>query len=209
MQNFIFDVDGTLIDTFNMYVPTLKQALENHGYAPTQAELMHSFGISGDDALKAMGVTDDHLRQVIFNEWAKLAVKNIDKVTVYPEVEATLTRLAQISQVSLVVATSKTTQDYETGFKTRYQIGALFDAYVTADDTIEHKPNPAPILAGMAKVNAQPNNSVYIGDTVHDLEAAHAAGIKFGAALWGSLQKDQLKTADFLLATPTDLLQLV
>lgn len=65
MKNFIFDVDGTLIDTREMYVPALQQTLENHGYAPTEDELNHSFGISGDDALKLIGVTDDDLRHTI------------------------------------------------------------------------------------------------------------------------------------------------
>ncbi|WP_137597261.1 HAD family hydrolase [Paucilactobacillus kaifaensis] len=209
MKNFIFDVDGTLIDTFNMYVPALKQALESHGYKTTESELSQSFGISGDDALRKIGILDDQLRRIIFDEWAQLSVKNIDRVTVYPGIESTLHKLKVLAQVKLVVVTSKTRRDYDEGFKTRYTIGSMFDEYVTADDTIKHKPDPEPILAGLDKVDATPEESMYIGDTIFDMTAAHEAGIKFGAALWGTTQKNQLNGADFLLTSPSDLLKLI
>lgn len=209
MKNFIFDVDGTLIDTFNMYVPALKQALAAYGYTPTETELTQSFGISGDGALRKIGINDDQLRQIIFDEWARLSAKNIDRVIVYPEIEATLRKLNMFEQVTLVIATSKTRADYEDGFKTRYKIGRLFDEYITADDTIKHKPDPDPILAVLDRVDALPEESIYIGDTIFDLAAAHAAGIKFGAALWGSTQSDKLVAADFKLESPTDLLELI
>lgn len=138
-----------------------------------------------------------------------MSAKNIDRVSVYAGIEEVLMKLKTYEQVKLVVATSKTTQDYEEGFKFRYKIGQLFDAYVTADDTVAHKPNPAPILAGMAKVDVGVNNSIYIGDTVHDLKAARAAKIKFGAAMWGTTQADKLVDADYLLNEPSDLLKLV
>lgn len=209
MVNFIFDIDGTLIDTFDVYVPTLKQVLQGHGYSPSDSELASGFGISGDDALKNLGIRDIRVRQTIFNEWAQASVQRIEHATLYPGIEATLRQLKLNQQVKLVIATSKTKQDYENGFQDRYAIGRLFDAYVTVDDTTEHKPNPAPIVAGLDKVNAQLNNSIYIGDTVHDLQAAHAAGIKFAAALWGAMQPEQLVLADYHLNEPADLLKLV
>ena len=56
--------------------------------------------------------------------------------------------------------------------------------------------------------NTDLSEAVYVGDTVNDLLAAHAAGIKFAAALYGSGDKDKLADADFMLTSPEQLLDL-
>lgn len=208
MKNFIFDVDGTLIDTIKMYIPALQTTLANHGYQHEYKELTKVFGITALDALRAVGVKETEL-QPIFKEWFTLAYQNDDKVSVFNGIEETLTRLKAQPDVKLVIATSKTSDEYVNEFEPKFSIAKYFDAYVTADDTQKHKPDPDPILAGLKKVNADPENSIYIGDTINDLTAAHAAGIKFGSALWGSVQPENLGAADFSLERPSDLLNLV
>lgn len=208
MKNFIFDVDGTLIDTIKMYIPALQTTLTKHGYQREYNELTKVFGITALDALRAVGVKEAEL-QPIFKEWFTLAYQNDDKVSVFSGIEETLIQLKTQPDVKLVIATSKTNDEYVNEFAPKFSIAKYFDAHVTADDTQKHKPDPDPILAGLKKVNAAPESSIYIGDTINDLTAAHAAGIKFGAALWGSAQPENLGAADFPLEHPRELLKLV
>ena len=46
-----------------------------------------------------------------------------------------------------------------------------------ADDTDRHKPDPAPLLMGLATLNASVAGSLYVGDAIFDLQAAAAAGM--------------------------------
>ena len=67
IKNYIFDIDGTLINTIDMYMPAMIETLEKHGFHTDPADVEQKkhdlFGITGMDALKLAGVTDEKLRR--------------------------------------------------------------------------------------------------------------------------------------------------
>lgn len=67
-----------------------------------------------------------------------------------------------------------------------------FETIVTAEDTAERKPHPAPILLGMSRVGAAPADSVYVGDGPQDILAARAAGLDCIALTYGFYAEDAL-----------------
>ncbi|GEN94318.1 HAD family hydrolase [Pediococcus ethanolidurans] len=208
MKNFIFDVDGTLVDTFNMYIPALKEVLDRHGIHRKIPELAKYFSYSGDRTLKEVGIAKEKRTQV-FDEWAQTAATRLKNVTVFHGVENTLRSIAQKEETSLVVATSRTKSQYLDQFANRFTIHQYFDTYVTADDTQQHKPDPAPIQVSMHRMQAQTNDTIYIGDSLSDLQAAHAAHIKFGSALWGAGDAKILAQADYQFQDPREVLELL
>lgn len=208
MKNFIFDIDGTLINTIDMYMPAMFEVLAKHGYRYTPEETdrlnKEGFGITADDALRLAKVSENEL-QPIQEEWFNLSYTRQDRVTVFPGIKEMLDDLAKRPDSKLAVATSKLAYEYAK-FKKRYFFASLFKVAITSEDTENHKPAPDPILAAVKKLGADPATTVYVGDTINDLKAAHAAGVKFAAALYGSADPDSIKAeADFLLQTPTDL----
>lgn len=52
-----------------------------------------------------------------------------------------------------------------------------FSAIVTAEDTVERKPHPAPILLGLERAGAKPEEAIYVGDGPQDILGARAAGL--------------------------------
>ncbi len=65
----------------------------------------------------------------------------------------------------------------------------LFSAVVGAGDATADKPDPAPILLALHKMNAPPMRDVwYLGDTATDMQAARAAGVT--AVLVGDASHD-------------------
>ncbi|WP_373841915.1 HAD family hydrolase [Limosilactobacillus sp.] len=210
IKNFIFDIDGTLIDTLDMYMPAMIEVLRKHGYsvAPEDEEnVMHRlFGITGVDALRLYGVKKADIKPLA-QEWFKLAYQREDRVKILPGIPTALQKLADQGR-NLAVATSKLQSEYK-HFQQEFTFAKFFKTVITSDDTTKHKPDPEPILAAMKKMGAQePNQTVYVGDTINDLKAAQAAGVKFAGALYGSANPDSIKDADFPLTTPADLLKL-
>lgn len=208
INTFIFDIDGTLIDTFDMYMPAMVETLRKHGYPvkDEQATMKHLFGITGDDALRLFGVQAAD-RAAIQKEWFALAYQREDRVKPFPKIPEALTELAAVSGNRLGVATSKLRSEYD-HFAETYPFAQLFDTVITSADTVKHKPDPEPILAAVEKLGARPEESVYVGDTVNDLRAAKAAGVKFAGALYGSANLDAIKDADYPLTSPLDLLKI-
>lgn len=211
ITNFIFDIDGTLIDTLDMYMPAMIEVLRKHGYqvAPEEEEeTMHRlFGITGVDALKIFGVKPADIDPLV-KEWFNLAYQREDRVKILPGIPETLTALSQRPGDQLAIATSKLRSEYDGHFAKQFAFSKLFTTVITSSDTTKHKPDPEPILAALAKMNATPESAVYVGDTVNDLKAAHAAGVKFAGALYGSANPAAIKDADFPLHKPSDLLNI-
>lgn len=212
IKNFIFDIDGTLIDTIEMYMPAMIETLEKYGYhtAPEDVEQKKHdlFGITGDYALKLAGVTDDKLRHEMREEWFNLAFQREDRIEVFDGIPETLAKLAAKPDVNIAIATSKLRDEYEHHFANFFDFAKLFNIVITSDDTTKHKPEPDPILAALKLLNADPAESVYVGDTINDEKAAHAAGVKFAAALYGSANPKSIADGDYLLHQPSDLLDI-
>lgn len=211
IENFIFDIDGTLIDTIEMYMPAMIETLAKYGHpvAPDKVEqTKHElFGITGQDALRIAGISEEKIPEIQKN-WFNLAYERADRAKVIPGIPEMLAELAKRPDTKMAIATSKQADEYQEYFVNRYNFAKFFKVAITSADTKKHKPEPDPILAAMDKMGADPANTVYVGDTINDLKAAHAAGVKFAGALYGSANPETIKNADFPLTKPADLLRI-
>ncbi|MCV3767778.1 HAD family hydrolase [Rhizobium sp. TRM95796] len=67
-----------------------------------------------------------------------------------------------------------------------------FEVIVTAEDTIDRKPHPAPILFGLDKAGADASDAIYVGDGPQDVLAARAAGLDAVAVTYGFYASETL-----------------
>lgn len=211
IENFIFDIDGTLIDTIDMYMPAMIDTLAQHGHpvAPDKVEqTKHDlFGITGRDALRLAGISEEEIPEML-KDWFDLAYQRADRAKVIEGIPEMLNTLANREDTKIAIATSKLADEYQEYFVNKYDFAKLFKVAITSADTKKHKPAPDPILAAMDKMGADPATTVYVGDTINDMKAAHAAGAKFAGALYSSANPDSIKDADFPLMKPADLLKI-
>ena len=211
IENFIFDIDGTLIDTIDMYMPAMIDTLAQHGHpvAPDKVEqTKHDlFGITGRDALRLAGISEEEIPEML-KDWFDLAYQRADRAKVIEGIPEMLNTLANREDAKIAIATSKLADEYQEYFVNKYDFAKLFKVAITSADTKKHKPAPDPILAAMDKMGADPATTVYVGDTINDMKAAHAAGAKFAGALYSSANPDSSKDADFPLMKPADLLKI-
>lgn len=211
IENFIFDIDGTLIDTIDMYMPAMIDTLAQHGHpvAPDKVEqTKHDlFGITGRDALRLAGISEEEIPEML-KDWFDLAYQRADRAKVIEGIPEMLNTLANREDAKIAIATSKLADEYQEYFVNKYDFAKLFKVAITSADTKKHKPAPDPILAAMDKMGADLATTVYVGDTINDMKAAHAAGAKFAGALYSSANPDSIKDADFPLMKPADLLKI-
>ena len=211
IENFIFDIDGTLIDTIDMYMTAMIDTLAQHGHpvAPDKVEqTKHDlFGITGRDALRLAGISEEEIPEML-KDWFDLAYQRADRAKVIEGIPEMLNTLANREDAKIAIATSKLADEYQEYFVNKYDFAKLFKVAITSADTEKHKPAPDPILAAMDKMGADPATTVYVGDTINDMKAAHAAGAKFAGALYSSANPDSIKDADFPLMKPADLLKI-
>ncbi|WP_158737301.1 HAD family hydrolase [Alteribacillus sp. YIM 98480] len=202
-QSFIFDVDGTLIDTEEAILKSLQSALKNGvGNDYSIEELKPVLGIPGDDALEVLGVNE---KRKVREEWLHYMESNRKLVKVFPGIHDTLKNL-KTEKYSIGIVTSKTKKEFKEEVE-RFDLHPYADTIVCADDTDKHKPEPDPLMAYLQKSGETAKKAVYIGDTLHDEKCAHSAGIAFALAGWGAVQPEK-SNPDHMLHTPNEILQL-
>ena len=105
------------------------------------------------------------------------------------------------------------TNDAERGAQAHLAAAGIFDLldFVAGSDTgFGCKPAPEPLLAFAKKTGLKPDEIAMVGDSLHDLQAAQAAGMMRIAVLTGVAKEDELKKhADLVLPSIANLLDLI
>lgn len=201
-QQIAFDVDGTLLDTQYANLQSLRDTLLTlAGQAPPPEELTFTFGITGVDALNALGVEDVPGALAL---WERNLTAYRDTVRVFPGIPQLLERLEALG-LGLGVVTSRTRAEFDADFA-QLPIAGRFQTVVCADETDTHKPHPEPLLRFAERTGCAPASLLYVGDSVHDMQCAANAGADFGLAGWGAVSP---LPAPHVLQRPQDLLSLL
>jgi HAD superfamily hydrolase (TIGR01549 family) len=200
--DIIFDIDGTILDTEYADLTGLRQALrEVLGRDFDMEELRPALGIPSADVAHTFGVSEADLPRCV-ELWDAGMRRAFSTVALFPGIERAIRRLGALGH-RLGIVTSKTRDEYDHDFP-RFGIAELFDVVVTSSDTRLHKPHAEPILHYMERAGADPDRTIYIGDSLYDLRAARAAGIDFALAQWRSHCTEPEK-ATYRLERPEDI----
>lgn len=201
-KHIVFDIDGTLIDTEYAVLHSLQKTLESvTGNQIDTKELKFALGITGKDALEKLNISDI---SSVLDLWEQYMQQYSPTVCLFKDMEQVLERLSLLNLQPGIV-TSKTKLEFDNEFS-RFGINKYFSTVICADDTLEHKPSPAPLLKYMELANVKSDEILYIGDSKYDMQCAHSAKIDFALAAWGNSGSD-IK-AEYYLEAPPDLLKL-
>lgn len=199
----VFDVDGTLLDTEKAILCSLQKLLkEEKNISYTTDELLFVLGIPGHKTLARLHAADiEHA----MDKWNRNLRGYAGYIRLFPQIEETVKYL-QTSGVKSGIVTSKTKTEYEADF-VPFGLHAFFDFVVCADDTLNHKPDPEPLLKCLEMASLLPQEVIYIGDTEYDMQCAKSAGVDFGLALWGT--KNRNIESRYKFSEPGEILSIV
>lgn len=210
----LWDLDGTLISTKALYLEAYRRALAPYvGRVLTDEEILGDRSRSEIRYLKSKAREQyDACLRDFQQHYATLHETHFGGV--YPGVKEVLDELRQ-RDLRLGIVTGKSRSSYEVGLATA-DLGQ-FDVLVMDDDVNEPKPHPEGLLAALGALNLDGHQAVYIGDSITDIEAAHAAGTMAAAALWSRSESERDRFVErirdvgkaYLLHSPADVLALV
>ena len=172
----VFDWDGTLLDSAAAIVRAIQSACRDLGLpVPTQARARHVIGLGLDEAL---GYAVPELARADFPKMVERYryhyLARDHELALFAGAAALVERLARDGRM-LAVATGKSRHGL-TRALSHAGLGAHFHATRCADECFS-KPHPAMLLELMDELVTEPARTLMIGDTSHDLEMAHNAGV--------------------------------
>ena len=205
MSAFIFDIDGTLIDSVTMYLKGLQDTMRRYHRDYTLEQLAFSNGIPSQDTAKRLGFSGQDATKMI-DQWindSKAYATTVDWIAGMPE---TLNKLRQAGH-KLGIVTSKAAPEFTLDDQ-RYHFSDSIDTAVLAHDAKRNKPFGDPILLALQRLGVATKDAIYIGDTVTDSRAALDAKVPFALATWTNQPSTDLQPIAYALKTPADLLTL-
>lgn len=206
---YIFDLDGTLLDTLPDLVVNTNTALSQHGFpARTESDIHWFIG----DGLKALitrcvppGTSDDMIEQVL-STWKELyPTVGVALAKPYDGIPELLIAL-QRSGAKLGVLSNK----FEAGVVGLIEdhFPGVFTVVHGEGPSIPRKPDPTGLLTTIDELGAEHGTTVYIGDSPTDVRVAISAGITSIAVAWGYHPAEELRDTA-ALAVVTDPIQII
>jgi pyrophosphatase PpaX len=213
----LFDLDGTLVDTIPLIFACYEHTLAAHlpGFDPGRDVIVSNLGRSLDDILfdfaTSGGAADPAaLSRVMLQTYRSFQRGALARlIRPYDGVREALEGLRSRG-LTLGVVTSKVEWAARECYE-YYGLGEFLSIQVFHDDTDRHKPDPQPLLLAASKGGLSPGRCVYVGDSIHDMAAGKAAGMRTIGVLWGPSSRGELLRAgaDDLATVPGELLTIV
>jgi len=174
----IFDLDGTIADTFAICFATFRNALVHvSGPILTDAEIQARFGPSEDGMFQR--VIPERWEEA-FSVYLAEYERHLPLCGLFPVIPTVLTWLGQRG-VPLALVTGKSRPTALMSLKA-FGLDAVFDPVETGSATGVVK--AAAIARVVSGWGVAPDAVIYVGDAVSDVRAAHAAGVHAVAAAW-------------------------
>jgi HAD superfamily hydrolase (TIGR01549 family) len=197
MLAFIFDIDGTLVDSNELHVDSWDRAFRRFGKQFPREKLRAQIGKGSDqylpefltpDEIDRFGKELDDYRSDLFRK------EYLPKVRPFPKVRELFRRIRDDDK-RIVLASSGKKED------TKYyidliKIDDLIEGYTSGDDADKSKPAPDIFAASLKKLGGiSPADAVTVGDTRFDIEAARKTGLTTIAFLCGGTSESLLREA--------------
>ena len=206
----VFDLDGTLVDSYTALAEAVNHARREHGLDELSGAHIREFVGDGIDKLLQRAFDSPHVPMS-----ARIAFENrydaicCEESKVLADVEATLDELSRLN-VAMAVCTNKPTS-FSRKILEFLGLARHFRAIVGPDVAGARKPEAKHLLCTLKSTEIEPEDALFVGDMPIDVHAARNSGIDVAVVPTGSSSSEQLRAAqpDHYLDRFSDLLEIV
>lgn len=192
LNTFLFDLDGTLIDSIELILSSYRHTLAKHrGSVPPDEVWLAGVGTPLRVQFRQFTDDQDEIEELVATYTEHNLANHDSLVREYPGVREAVQALAA-DGMRLGVVTSKKRRGAGMGLSL-CGFDGLFEVVVTADDVERPKPDPEPVARAVGLLGASPAETVFVGDSPHDLVAGRAAGVATAAVGWGPFARETLE----------------
>ncbi len=202
IDNFLFDLDGTLVDSIPDLTTSVNLLRRELALPPVTDRQVRSYVGDGVGLLVQRALPRELFSQARRVRFVEIYTEHLtDETFVYPGI---VPFLEAHRDWPMAVVTNKPQRLAETLME-RLDLTRFFRCVVGAENGLQKKPHPDMVNLALEKLGAAPSRTVMFGDHHVDLRAARAAGTSNCFCGWGLGHDDGLKS-DFRAETTADLI---
>lgn len=210
-HTYIFDLDGTLLDTLDDLASAVNYALRTYGMPEHSRDAIRRFVGNGVRMLMIRAVPDGEQNpkfEEVFETFRKYYMQHsLDTTRPYDGIPEMLATLRQRG-CRLAVVSNKF--DAATKELCKYFFPNTIEVAVGEHEAegIRKKPAPDTVIEALSQLGVSSKNAVYVGDSDVDLETARNAALPCISVLWGFRDRDFLLAhgATTFITSPKELL---
>ncbi|PYT24430.1 MAG: HAD family hydrolase [Acidobacteria bacterium] len=179
---YLFDIDGTLLDSARDICAAQMEVLSSAGCPPVTFEFLRDYiGLELRAVFSALlpGCSDTRMDELSQQYSALYRGRKHVETRVYPGVAEALAKLQGRKSTATTKSTGGTKMVLE-----HFGLLPYFD-HIQGSDGIPCKPAPDVVLAAMKALGANPNECLLVGDSPADMEAGRRVGVKICAVTYG------------------------
>jgi len=206
---YIFDLDGTLIDTREDLTTAVNILRKSYNLPPLDVKTVTKMVGDGirklvERVIKEANVNNIEEALEIFND--AYAEHLTDNTYVYSGISTVLESLKKYKK-NLAINTNKADR-FAIEILKRLGIYKYFDFVVGGDSVNRKKPDPEGIFKIMESFKADPSKTLMVGDGKNDILAAKEAGIKSAYITYGYTTIDTVSnlSPDYFITEPQEIL---
>ena len=192
----IFDLDGTLLDTLDDLTDSMNYLLGKHNFPLRTREEIRNFVGNGVRKLVERAVpseykADEEFIDKFYNDFSLYYNSHSDiKTSPYP---GTLDMLDKLLRSGFDIAIVSNKIDSAVKDLSMKFFGERIKSAIGEKPSIRHKPEPDMVFMAMEEMDADKENSIYIGDSEVDIQTAKNSGIPCISVLWGFKDREFLE----------------
>lgn len=182
IRTVLFDLDGTIIDTNELIIETFLHVLRDKTPSPfTREHIIPSMGLTLEEQLRIF-TGQDQVDELVAAYRNYNLERHDELVREFPYVKEVMADL-HASGIQLGVVTTKMRATTERALRMFGLIDYL-STIVTVQDVNHPKPHPEPVLRAVEALQANPAQTIMVGDSPADILSANAAGVISCGVAW-------------------------
>lgn len=202
----VFDFDGTLIDSNYLIDRTIRATSENILEKEVSQEVIDS--IWGKVLTEQMAELDPGRVEELCNFYSAYYREHRDEhTTIFEGILEMLEALHKTCKMGIV--TNKGTSGLEHGLDL-FNMKNYFEIALSKTDVVMKKPHPEGLYKVMEHFNAKPEEVLFIGDSIHDIECGQNAGVDTILVAWTVMDLEKLKKENptYIVNTPEEIIDI-
>ncbi|HXG59368.1 MAG TPA: HAD-IA family hydrolase [Thermoanaerobaculia bacterium] len=206
----LFDLDGTLVDSYSALADAVNYARRHHGLDDLPPARIREFVGDGLETLLQRAFERKDVPESVQAAFEKRYDEICcEQSRILADVDTTIHELSSLG-VAMAVCTNKTTA-FSRKILEFLRLAPYFRAIVGPDAAGARKPDPRHLLVTLESTGCAPSDALFVGDMPLDVETARNSGIASAVVPTGSASLERLRAAnpDHLLDRFADLLNLV
>ena len=198
LQAVLFDWDGTLVNTAEASYRCYEKLFGSYGIAFDRDAFRRTYSPNWHLTYSALGLAEER--------WAEADARWLghyceEEVALLEGARDALLRVREAGlRAGLVTSGDRERVSRELA---DLAVAELFQVLVCAEDTVQRKPHPEPLLLALEKMRLAPGEAVYIGDSPEDVQMAQAAGVRAVGIPGGFPNRESLAAARPEVLAPT------